>query len=58
MQGRSMGNRDGEQPNLFLGYQQMRGPSHPFYQAVNMVLKEHRLDEFVEGESRLTREAL
>jgi len=43
-----MGNRNGEQPSLFLGYQQMRGPGHPFYGALNKILREHQFDEFVE----------
>lgn len=50
MRDMSMGNRGGDQQGLFLTYEQVRGPGHPFYQTVNKILREHGFDEFVEKE--------
>lgn len=44
-----MGNREGEQKELFVTHQQMRGPSHPFYKALNQVLAKRDFDRYVEG---------
>ena len=44
-----MGNREGEQKELFVTHQQMRGPSHPFYKVLNEVLAKQGFDRYVEG---------
>ena len=44
-----MGKRGSEQEDLFVTHQQMRGPGHPFYKAVNEVLAAHGFDSFVEA---------
>ncbi len=44
-----MGNREGEQKELFVTHQQMRGPSHPFYTVLNQELAKHGFDRYVEG---------
>jgi transposase len=45
----SMGRKGDEQKGLFVTYQQMpRSAGHPFYQAVEGMLREHRFDRFAE----------
>ena len=44
-----MGKSGGDQEDLFMTYQQARGPGHPFYRVVNEILRKHGFDEFVEG---------
>jgi transposase len=43
-----MGKREGEQEDLFVTHKQLRSQSHPFYMAVNRVLREQRFDRYVE----------
>jgi transposase len=43
-----MGKREGEQEDLFVTHKQLRSQSHPFYLAVNRVLREQRFDGYVE----------
>lgn len=44
-----MGHDDGEQPTLFLTYDKLRGLGHPFYDALDRLLREQDFDRFVEG---------
>jgi transposase len=44
----AMGNRDGEQEELFITHQQMRSQGHPYYQAVNRILAQARFDRYVQ----------
>lgn len=46
--GVAMGKREGEQEDLFVTHQQLRSQSHPFYRAVNRVLREEGFDRYVE----------
>ena len=45
----AMGHDDGEQPTLFLTYDKLRGLGHPFYDALDRLLREQGFDRFVEG---------
>lgn len=44
-----MGKQEGEQETLFITHQQLRGPGHPFYRAMNAELSRHGFDRYVEG---------
>jgi hypothetical protein len=45
----SMGRKGDEQKGLFVTYGQMpRSAGHPFYRALDGVLREHRFDRFAE----------
>lgn len=45
----AMGQDNGEQPTLFLTYDKLRGLGHPFYDALDRLLREQGFDRFVEG---------
>lgn len=45
----AMGQDNGEQPTLFLTYDKVRGLGHPFYDALDRLLREQGFDRFVEG---------
>ena len=45
----AMGQDDGQQPTLFLTYDKLRGLGHPFYDALDRLLREQGFDRFVEG---------
>jgi transposase len=45
----AMGKRGDEQEDLFVTHQQLRSQSHPYYQAVNRVLRERGFDKYAEG---------
>lgn len=45
----SMSKRGDDQENLFVTYQHLRGPGHPFYQGLNKVLAAGGFDQFVEA---------
>lgn len=51
----AMGHDDSEQPTLFLTYDKVRGLGHPFYDALDRLLREQGFDRFVEGLSSRTR---
>jgi transposase len=44
----AMGKRGGEQEDLFVTHQQLRSQSHPYYRAVNKVLKDNGFDGYAE----------
>ena len=44
----AMGKRGGEQEDLFVTHQQLRSQSHPYYRAVNKVLKDNGFDGYTE----------
>jgi len=44
----AMGHDDSEQPTLFLTYDKVRGLGHPFYDALDRLLREQGFDRFVE----------
>lgn len=44
-----MGQDNGEQLTLFLTYDKLRGLGHPFYDALDRLLREQGFDRFVEG---------
>jgi len=44
-----MGQDDGQQPTLFLTYDKLRGLGHPFYDALDRLLRDQGFDRFVEG---------
>jgi transposase len=44
----AMGKRGGEQEDLFVTHQQLRSQSHPYYRAVNKVLKDNGFDAYAE----------
>lgn len=44
----AMGKKGDEQDGLFLTYKQMRSAGHPFYQALDRVLREHGFDRYAE----------
>lgn len=44
-----MSKRGDDQASLFVTYQQLRGPGHPFYQALNKLLAAGGFDQFVEA---------
>jgi transposase len=46
--GMALGKRGGEQEDLFVTHQQLRSQSHPYYQAMNRVLRENGFDKFAE----------
>jgi len=43
-----MGKRGDEQEDLFITHQQLRGQSHPYYQAVNRIFAEKGFDQYAE----------
>ena len=43
----AMGFDSGEQPTLFLTHEKLKGLGHPFYDALNRLLREQRFDRFV-----------
>lgn len=46
----SMGKRKAKQSELFVAHTALKpGPGHPFYRALEGILRGHRFDEFVEG---------
>jgi len=45
----AMGQDDGQQPTLFLTYDKLRGLGHPFYDALDRLLRKQGFDRFVEG---------
>jgi transposase len=45
----AMGKREGEQEDLFVTHQQLRSQSHPYYRAVNKVLKDSGFDRYAEA---------
>jgi transposase len=45
----AMGKKGDEQDELFVPYQQMRSAGHPFYQALDGILREHGFDKYAEG---------
>jgi transposase len=45
----AMGHDNGEQPTLFITHGQLQGLGHPFYEALDKLLREHGFDRFVEG---------
>lgn len=45
----AMGNRGGEQEDLFVTHHQLRSASHPYYQAVNKILADKGFDRHVEA---------
>jgi transposase len=44
----AMGKKGDEQDDLFVSYKQMRSAGHPFYRALDGVLREHGFDRYVE----------
>lgn len=44
----ALGKRGDEQEDLFITHQQLRGQSHPYYQAVNKILAEQKFDRYAE----------
>ena len=44
----ALGKRGDEQEDLFITHQQLRGQSHPYYQAVNKILAENGFDKYAE----------
>ncbi len=40
----AMGKKDEEQDDLFVSYKQMRSAGHPFYRALDAVLRDHGFD--------------
>jgi transposase len=44
----AMGRKGDEQDDLFVSYKQMRSGGHPFYQALDGVLREHGFDKYAE----------
>ena len=45
----AMGQDDGQQPTLFLTYDKLRGLGHPFYDALDRLLRDQGFNRFVEG---------
>ena len=44
----AMGKKGDEQDELFVPYKQMRSAGHPFYQALDAILREHGFDKYAE----------
>jgi transposase len=44
----AMGKKGDEQDELFVPYKQMRSAGHPFYQALDGILREHGFDKYAE----------
>jgi len=44
----ALGKRGDEEEDLFITHQQLRGQSHPYYQAVNKLLAEDGFDKYAE----------
>ena len=45
----ALGKRGDEQEDLFITHQQLRGQSHPYYQAVNRILANKKFDRYAEA---------
>lgn len=44
----AMGHDNGEQPTLFITHDRLQGLGHPFYEALDKLLREHGFDRFAE----------
>jgi transposase len=44
----AMGHDNGEQPTLFITYDKLQGLGHPFYEALDKLLRKHGFDRFAE----------
>ncbi|MBZ5711690.1 transposase [Nannocystis pusilla] len=44
----AMGHDNGEQPTLFITYDKLQGLGHPFYEALDNLLRKHGFDRFAE----------